>query len=81
MRRMVLVAAALSLAGCMGAPSRVDSDSPTVTYKYYGDADGSQFEEVAERADEYCDAEYDKSARLRDVDEEGDTNYATFECI
>jgi len=81
MRNVVLIAAALSLAGCMGAPSRVDSTNPTVTYKYFGDTYGSQFEEVSARANDYCSQEFNKDARLRNVDEAGDQNFATFECV
>jgi len=81
MRGVILVAAALSLAGCMGTPSRVDSSNPTVTYKYFGDTYGSQFEQVSQRADEYCGQEFDKDAKLRNVDEGGDEHFATFECI
>jgi hypothetical protein len=81
MRAVMLVAAALSLAGCMGSPSQVDSTTPTVTYKYFGDTYGSQFDEVAARADGYCSQEFNKTARLRNVDEGGDEHFATFECV
>lgn len=81
MRRIFLAAAALSLAACSSSPSQVDSDNPSVTYKYYGDPKGSQYEEVSERADSYCDMEFGRAAQLRDVSEDGDTNFATFECI
>jgi thiamine biosynthesis lipoprotein ApbE len=81
MRVVILAAAALSLAACVGSPSRVETSSPTVTYKYYGDTYGSQYDEVAARARDYCDAEFDKGARLRNVDEGGEEHYATFECV
>lgn len=81
MRIIILAAAALSLAACAGAPSRVDTESPTVTYKYYGDTYGSQYDEVSARARDYCDEEFNKNARLRNVDEGGQEHYATFECI
>ena len=81
LRVVILFTAGLSLAACMASPSRVGESSPTVTYKYYGDTYGSQYDEVAERARDYCDAEFDKSARFRNVDEGGEERYATFECI
>jgi hypothetical protein len=81
MRVVILVTVALSLAACTGAPAKVDSSSPTVTYKYYGDTYGSQYDEVAARARDYCDQEFNKDARLRNVDEGGEEHYATFECI
>jgi hypothetical protein len=81
MRRIFLAAAALSLAACNSSPSQVDSDNPTVTYKYFGDPKGSQYEEVSERADSYCDMEFSRAARLRNVDQDGDANFATFECV
>lgn len=81
MRSITMIAMALALAGCMGAPSRVDSINPTVTYKYFGDTYGSQYEEVTARAQNYCDQEFDKNAKLRNVDEGGDEHFATFECI
>ena len=81
MRVVILVAVGLSLAACVGTPSRVDEENPTVTYKYYGDTYGSQYDEVAARARDYCDDEFNKDARLRNVDEGGQEHQATFECI
>ena len=78
---VVLVAVGLSLAACGGAPSRVEEENPSVTYKYYGDTYGSQYDEVADRARGYCDEEFNRDARLRDVDESGQEHQATFECI
>ena len=85
MRNVIMLAAAVSLAGCVvSEPSRVDSTTPTVTYKYYGETYGSQFDQVSARASDYCGNEFGKSARIRDLDQNSqgtDENFVTFECI
>jgi putative hemolysin len=83
MRIAAALTTVLILAACSSPePERVDSSSPTVTYKYYGDTYGSQFDEVSARAADYCNEQFGKSARLKDVDEgSGDENFAIFECV
>lgn len=64
------------LAGCGGGYA-TDVDEPTISYNYDDDDD---YEEVAERADDYCEDNYDRDAYL--VDEESDSGdyEATFAC-
>jgi hypothetical protein len=83
MRVVAILSAVLILAACSTSqPERVDSSNPTVTYKYFGDAYGSQFDEVSARAADYCNEQFGKSVKLKDVDEGGgDENFATFECV
>ena len=86
MRHVIItLAAAVSLAGCVvSGPSRVDSTTPTVTYKYHGETYGSQFDEVSATASDYCGNEFGKSARVRDLDQNTQgtgENFVTFECI
>jgi hypothetical protein len=86
MRNVIIVlAAAVSSAGCVvSGPSRVDSTTPTVTYKYYGETYGSQYDQVSAKASDYCGNEFGKSARVRDLDQNTqgtDENFVTFECI
>lgn len=82
MRAVPLFAALLSMAACTAPqPSRVDETNPTVTYKYYGDLYGSQFDEVSARADDYCAQQFGKQSHLQNADDNGDENFAVFECI
>jgi hypothetical protein len=83
MRALAVLSTVLVLAACSSSqPERVDSSNPTVTYKYYGDAYGGQFDEVAARAADYCNEQFGKAVRLKDVDEgNGDANFAVFECV
>lgn len=83
MRVLAVFPAVLILAACSSAqPERVDSSNPTVTYKYFGDTYGSQFDEVSSRAADYCNERFGKAVRLRSVDEgSGDENFAVFECV
>src|SRR3546814_2713027 len=53
------------LAACGGV--RTDASEPTVSYSYDDDDD---YEEVAEKADDYCEEQYDKGAYLVDQDSE-----------
>ncbi len=83
MRVLAVLSGVLILAACSSAqPERVDTSNPTVTYKYFGDASGSQFDEVSARAADYCNEQFGKAVRLKDVDESAsDENFATFECV
>src|SRR3546814_1570155 len=45
------------LAACGGV--RTDASEPTVSYSYDGD---DEYDEVAEKADDYCDDQYDQSS-------------------
>jgi len=83
MRVLAVLSAVLILAACSSAqPERVDSSNPTVTYKYFGDTYGSQFDEVSARAADYCNEQFGKAVRLKGVDESsGDENFAVFECV
>lgn len=63
------------LAGCAGYAT--DVDEPTISYSYDDDDD---YEEVAERADDYCEDTYDRDAYLVDEEREGGDYEATFAC-
>lgn len=56
---------------------RSDADEPTISYKY---DDRDDYNEVAERADDYCDDSYDRDAYLIDEDAEDGDYEATFAC-
>lgn len=75
----LLTISAASLAACGGGANMFQSQasSPTVTYSY---SDGGDYDEVAERAKDYCDDEYGRSAVLVSRDLEGDRYEATFSC-
>lgn len=76
---IVLAAAAATLAACGGGTNmhRTQSAAPTVTYSY---SSGGDYDEVAERADDYCDDEYGRNAVLLSRDSQGDRYEATFSC-
>jgi hypothetical protein len=63
------------LAGC--AAYQTNASDPSISYRY---ADDDDYEEVAERADDYCDDHYDRDAILLDTDREDDGYEATFAC-
>src|SRR3546814_7490524 len=63
------------LAACGGV--RTDASEPTVSYSYDDDDD---YEEVAEKEDDYCEEQYDKGAYLVDPDSEDGDYEATFAC-
>lgn len=78
MRQFWLALCVTSLAvlpACAGY--QTEATAPTVSYNY---ADDDDYDEIVERADEYCERRYEKSARLTDRDRT-DTGYeATFTC-
>ena len=78
MRVLYLTAGALALAflpGC--AAYQTEATEPTVSYTYSDDDD---YDEVAEKAEDYCDDHYDQDAYLVDEDREGSGYEATFAC-
>ena len=69
------IASLATLTACAGYQTQ--TTAPTVSYNY---ADDDDYEEIAERADEYCEDRYHKNATLKDRDKT-DTGYeATFSC-
>jgi hypothetical protein len=60
MRPWLIPLAAIALAGCAGA-DRVDATAPTVSYEVDSQL---EYEQAAQRADEYCEDHYDGDARL-----------------
>ena len=75
--KLLSAIAALGLLTACADGYRSDVDEPTVSYKY---DDRDEFDEVAERADDYCDDAYDRDAYLVDEDAEGSDYEATFAC-
>ena len=61
-------------------PEQVGSTGPTVTYRYFGDANGDQLQDAIDRADAFCEDKYDQKAMLLKVDREDGGNEATFQC-
>lgn len=75
---LALAISALALAACGGAKSfQSQASAPTVSYSYQ---DGGDYDEVKDRADDYCDDEYGRDAVLLSRDMEGDRYEATFAC-
>lgn len=76
MRKFLLPLAVLGLlAACTGYTTNVEE--PTISYRY---DDRDDYDEVAERADDYCEDSYDRDAYLVDEDSEGGDYEATFAC-
>jgi len=74
--QLLFCAAVLGLlAACTGY--RTEATEPTVSYSY---ADDDDYDEIAEKADDYCDDHYDKDAYLIDEDRESAGYEATFAC-
>ncbi len=72
---MAALAALAALAGC--AARQVEATPPTVTYAFDS---RSGYEEVARRADRYCDERYDLDAYLVDRGRVSGGYEATFAC-
>jgi hypothetical protein len=82
MRVLLVFPAILIIAACSSSdPERVDSTNPTITYKYFGETYGSQFDEISGRAASYCNEQFGRAARLKNVDPGNDENFAVFECV
>lgn len=73
---MAVCVAALAVLPACGS-YQADATPPTVTYNY---SDRDEYYRVAENADEYCDRNYDRSARLIDQDRYSGGYQATFSC-
>jgi hypothetical protein len=81
MRKLVFLAFGLALVACSHQePEQVGSTGPTVTYRYFGDANGDQLQEAIDKADAFCSDKYDQKAMLLKVDREDGGNVATFQC-
>ncbi|MGH6946873.1 MAG: hypothetical protein ACREDZ_06055 [Kiloniellales bacterium] len=78
MRKITVLplAAALSLIAACTA-QQVESDPPTVTYTY---SDDDSLEEAEQRAELYCEENYDLDAILVDRDEVTGGYEATYSC-
>ena len=65
MRSMLIALStgALLVAGCDTGPRQVESSPPTVTYAYTTDDD---FDNIEDRANDYCDDNFDDEASLVD---------------
>ena len=75
---MVVLTAAVILAGCVASgPQRVDASGPTVSYRVDSQR---EFDQAAERADEWCYENYRARARLADAGGDYNRNVVTFEC-
>lgn len=74
---LAVSAAVLAACGGSSSPYRSQASSPTVSYSYQ---DGSDFDEVQEQAEDYCDEEFDRDAVLLSRDGEGERMEATFSC-
>ncbi|GAB4234217.1 MAG: hypothetical protein Tsb0032_39770 [Kiloniellaceae bacterium] len=76
--KMTLVAAALAaLPAACTVHEPVDATEPTVSFSY---TEAEDAEEVAEKADDYCDDRYDNDAYLLDTDQQPGGYEATFAC-
>jgi hypothetical protein len=65
MRGSLLFAAAALLAACGDEPPpRTSASPPTVTYRPQTEQD---YQKAAEKADDYCDNNYDAKARASDL--------------
>lgn len=75
---MVALMASLALVpACTGPRTLTATTAPTVSYAYIEPDD---FDTVAEEADRFCEAEYDRSAVLIERDARGGRYEATFSC-
>lgn len=72
---------ALSIAALAFLPAcaayQTEANPPTVSFNY---ADDDDYDEVAERADDYCGDNYGRDASLLDRDSDGDGYQVTFSC-
>lgn len=75
--RLAAVAAALLLPAACSNTETTAATAPTVSFQY---SVLEEAEEVAEKADDYCDDRYDTDAYLIDTDKSGNGYEATFSC-
>lgn len=75
---MVVLTAAAALGGCAASgPQRVDASGPTVSYQVDNQ---TEFDQAAQRADDWCYENYRARARLVDTRGDYDRDVVTFEC-
>ncbi|GIL00024.1 MAG: hypothetical protein BroJett029_42320 [Alphaproteobacteria bacterium] len=92
MRQLWMILAIGSLAAlpaCADREARMDTSAPTVTFEYDDDDD---YDEIVQKAELYCEEQYDRDAVLvdrdadaddldDDLDDDADIDYqATFAC-
>lgn len=79
---LITIAFAFLAAACTSTPGpkRVGATDPTVTYRYHGDPYGPELDAVTDQAFDYCQQHFALPARLRNVEQKDDENYALFEC-
>ena len=77
MRQLWMLLMTVPLAACGANQVQTDATSPTVSYAYNDDDD---YDEVAQKADRYCDNEYDRDAVLVDRGSDDGSYEATFAC-
>jgi hypothetical protein len=70
-----LAVSVLALPAC--ATRQVDATPPTVTYAYNGQSD---YHDIEDRADQYCDQKYNANAVLVDRARDGGGYKARFAC-
>ena len=71
----MLAASVLALPAC--ATRQVDASPPTVTYAYNSDSD---YDNIVDRADQYCEQKYKADAVLVDRAADGAGYKAMFAC-
>ena len=74
---LAALAAALLLPAACASYETTQATAPTVSFQYSAI---DEAEDVAEKADDYCDDRYDTDAYLIDTDKVGDRYEATFAC-
>jgi hypothetical protein len=75
--KLAAVAAALLLPAACASYETTGATTPTVSFQYSA---LDEAEDVAEKADDYCDDRYDTDAYLIDTDEVAGGYEATFSC-
>lgn len=79
MRATLTILGAAALAGCVASgPERIDRTGPTVSYRVDSQR---EFDQAAERADEWCYENYRSRARLIDQNGNYNRDVVTFECV
>ena len=76
MYRLVALALASLLVGCVNTPRLVSETPPSVSYSFVGD---TQRDEARRKAEDYCRG-FNLDARLVDVERGSTSNVAHFEC-